>query len=90
MHNHPIIECELVNYSQGTPQWRFWCDYCQAWHHHGGHPDKTGEIGHRVAHCHVKHSPYLDRGYILKASVQAPSSTFKHIYPVTTYARVRA
>jgi hypothetical protein len=38
---------------------RVWCAWCQVWHVHGT------PYGHRVAHCHVRSSPYRATGYIL-------------------------
>jgi hypothetical protein len=64
---YPIIECQPASTITNTPQWKFWCDYCATHHHHAGHPDDTGEIGHRSAHCHVQSSPYRATGYILRA-----------------------
>jgi hypothetical protein len=65
----PVIECESVKVRKGeNPVWRFWCEHCKTYHHHGAMP------GHRIAHCHVKTSPYLDGGYILVAPKLASGS----------------
>jgi hypothetical protein len=65
MTSTPVIPCRRTGLSGGIPQWSFWCPHCCAYHHHGGQPDQTGEIGHRVAHCHVPTSPFRATGYIL-------------------------
>ena len=39
-----------------------WCQYCCKEHIHGK-GSNTG--GHKVAHCYVRTSPYLDTGYII-------------------------
>jgi hypothetical protein len=38
--------------------WWVWCPHCRRKHMHGG------EVGHRVAHCFRKDSPYEHGGYI--------------------------
>jgi hypothetical protein len=62
---YPVILCEPAGLSGDTPQWKFWCQHCGVYHHHGGHPDANGEIGHRTAHCYVPTSPFRATGYIL-------------------------
>jgi hypothetical protein len=57
MTRTPVIPCRHIGLSGTIPQWRFWGPHCRAYHHHGGHPDQNGEIGHRVAHCHCAHIP---------------------------------
>lgn len=64
--NIPTIECQPAGMSGNTPQWRFRCPYCRAWHHHGGEPNGNGIIGHRSAHCHADASPLRATGYILR------------------------
>jgi hypothetical protein len=45
-----------------------WCPFCRCEHYHGTCGDPTGKAGegHRVAHCHIKESPFNQTGYILK------------------------
>lgn len=53
----PAVQC----YWTDSGLWSFWCQYCKVRHVHG--PIQ----GHRIAHCHIKDSPYLERGYFLIA-----------------------
>ena len=39
----------------------FWCPFCNTFHTHG-----ASALGHRVAHCTNKNSPYYEKGYFLK------------------------
>jgi hypothetical protein len=62
-----LIDCEPVKDGDVTTHCRAWCQYCQAYHHHvWEEPDANGIIGHRIAHCRVKSSPYLNGGYVLR------------------------
>jgi hypothetical protein len=65
----PIVLCEPARSSQ----WKFWCPFCRAYHHHGGQPDANGEIGHRAAHCCSPTSPFRATGYILAANASIAS-----------------
>jgi hypothetical protein len=45
-----------------------WCPYCKATHAHGWlglgeRPARSNAVSHRCAHCHVKESPFKNRGY---------------------------
>ncbi len=68
---YPIVVCHthLVNRKifvakPGEVDWRFYCQYCRCYHHHGAAP------GHRVAHCGAS-SPFSKTGYILQLEVEA-------------------
>jgi hypothetical protein len=61
----PTVLVEPSGTSEGVPQWKFWCPFCNGWHGHGGEPDARGNVGRRVAHCWAKHTPFKKRGYIL-------------------------
>jgi hypothetical protein len=63
----PTIEVEPA----GRTTWRFRCTYCDAYHHHGGPVASDGSLGHRVAHCHDKTSPYMETGYMLRVKQAA-------------------
>lgn len=49
--------------NQGKENLKVWCAYCLKWHYHGSE-------GHKVAHCHEKHSTYLDKGYVVKRIIE--------------------
>jgi hypothetical protein len=66
----PTVECQPVPTRFDTPQWKFWCKHCRAWHHHGGHVEADGTIGHRLAHCHKPGSPYQKTGYFLRPAAR--------------------
>lgn len=55
----PTIEAEEITID-GQVLWRFQCDHCQTYHHHGPGP------GHRMAHCHDVNSPLEAKGYNLR------------------------
>lgn len=64
--NIPIVICNIhpVNRKlfvaeRGANDWRFYCQYCRYYHHHGA------KAGHRVAHCSNARSPFRETGYIL-------------------------
>jgi hypothetical protein len=71
----PVVTCECTT-EHGVLQWKFWCRYCNTYHHHSPEP------GHRVAHCldfwvdetgcRKLQSPYRETGYILRAPKKAP------------------
>jgi hypothetical protein len=63
---------------------RFFCRFCGRYHSHGRHPDEPvgASDGHRVAHCFVEDSPYLDTGYFI---VELPDEL-----PVLNHMKVRA
>ena len=64
----PIVECEET---KDGSQVFFYCLYCKRKHYHGNVKDEDGNLGHRVAHCINKKSPFLHTGYylILKSEV---------------------
>ena len=62
----------LDAYSTKT-DYKVWCRYCQKWHIHG-----QGD-GHRMAHCYLRTSPYMETGYFIKlagAWQDRPSKAF--------------
>ena len=51
-------EASSICFTKGI---KFWCVYCNSWHHHSSFD------GYRVPHClHGNNSPYHKTGYILK------------------------
>ena len=60
MQKYPVMLCDTVG-SGNTLRWRFWCKFCDTYHHHSPQP------GHRLAHCSEGvESPYRDSGYVLE------------------------
>jgi hypothetical protein len=59
----PVVKCRVTKprHPDGIETWEFFCPYCHRRHVHGA----AGGEGHRVAHCHVKDSPYRVTGYVL-------------------------
>lgn len=62
----PIVICDAYPINRkffvaepGEVGWRFYCEYCRCYHHHGD------MAGHRVAHCSNPKSPFMETGYIL-------------------------
>jgi hypothetical protein len=64
MTNDPIptIRCRSSN----GRTCRFFCRYCDAWHLHSIPTSEDPEREHRVAHCFVDNSPFLEPGYYLR------------------------
>jgi len=54
-----IILCEPASLD-GSPIWRFFCEYCTRWHSH------AAGAGLRIAHCTNRNSPYTRGGYELR------------------------
>ena len=69
LRDFPVVMCEEIAPKQpgGVTTWPFWCPFCRCFHTHGCN-SPLGRREHRVAHCHVKSSPFLAMGYILKPS----------------------
>jgi len=61
-YKRPILKC----YPIGDGLVKAWCPFCNKWHIHG-YPEKikSGDIGHRVAHCINDESPFDITGYDL-------------------------
>jgi hypothetical protein len=59
----PVLKC----FPTGKGQVKAWCPFCEKWHIHGYDKKITRaeNIGHWVAHCHDKSSPFKN-GYYLK------------------------
>lgn len=59
----PIVECE-----QHGNDLKFWCQYCETFHHHGAGGETGPEAGgHRSGHCHTgEGQAAFPRGYILR------------------------
>ncbi len=62
----PIVLCEkhpvnrkIFVAKPGEVDWRFDCEFCRCYHHHGAKP------GHRVAHC-APDSPFTATGYFIQ------------------------
>jgi len=64
----PIIPCLQQKGVDGMH--KFFCPFCNAWHHHG-----IG-IGHRVEHCHLRCTP-LNKGYYIRHMTKPEHDIFK-------------
>jgi hypothetical protein len=62
----PTKEAPRVPAEWHGDEWRFFCQPCQCWHHHGGH------LGPVSARCIDLSSPYFFTGYRLTIAGEAP------------------
>jgi hypothetical protein len=61
---YPTIKCLPQESNHNPLMMRFWCAFCERWHHHG-----YGN-GHRAAHCCSNVSFLKPRGYVIKMMSQ--------------------
>jgi len=59
------IPTVLVEQTKNPHIVRIWCPFCCKWHYHAGAPQEK-HLGHRLADCGNKKSPFRDTGYYLK------------------------
>lgn len=71
MDKVPLLKGFIVKAAAGHALIRVWCPFCKCVHTHGWPADNDNRSGnwlgsHRVAHCHVKSSPFKRGGYYVK------------------------
>jgi hypothetical protein len=72
----PILLGERTSY--GT-QIKVWCPFCAVYHYHGWpEPNSFSSPDHRVAHCHIPTSPFLEHGYLLYDKARYDKATRPH------------